>query len=703
MDISTAAGPHELPDLETSASPIDPALTGHVKGKRKQDGDDGEGDDGAAANKKRRNRKPVTCAQCRRRKLKCDRGFPCGACRDRQEGHLCEWEGAIRLPQPHLTRDAEAQELRAQLDRLESLLGGLSKSPLTAGAVAAAGLTNFGQEVAEESAAEALGLLAAEVSSNGRGAAAGPSRARTSTAAQASLAQLLALLPSKRELEKMAEQFVADEQLYFPFEHAGSFRDRLNEWNLAQAAQKPFFAALLAAIIACESARQASVRPANQAEGAKKREAELAARRYVEISLETLRLGGYLERPDLDVVRTLLVLYYRCSQSMDARSAPLLAQAIQAAQTLGLHRDPAGVSGFSVLDIEERRRLWYLLVAHDKLDQTRRTSLIALSSYDTREPTNAHDKDITATEITPQPFPAFTPVLYLSVLTQLAGIAHSINETLYAPKGVATLPVKYVHEQNAALDRIKAGLPALQWQGDRVVPLEPVNLASDRFRILAHVTVLQLIIRVNRCFVTRGAADTRLEPFRAKCLDAAHELVGCWLGYEYPHDLARLPALLHGALNGLILIAIDSMQDSDPSHRQQKNLRLLKAMTSRLNNPDRPKLVAEVINAISTLLVAGEKGNRHPLMPQSIASTLGAEITAFTRPLPVPMSQDAFASQRVAHCASLLPAGLAQIWTVFVESYPGIYAVPDAREWEELLKQARGEKEYWELGMDILA
>lgn len=61
MDISTASGSNELPDLETSASPIDPALTGHVKGKRKQDGDDGDGDDSATTNnKKRRNRKVRT-------------------------------------------------------------------------------------------------------------------------------------------------------------------------------------------------------------------------------------------------------------------------------------------------------------------------------------------------------------------------------------------------------------------------------------------------------------------------------------------------------------------------------------------------------------------------------------------------------------------------------------------------------------------
>lgn len=149
--------------------------------------------------------------------------------------------------------------------------------------------------------------------------------------------------------------------------------------------------------------------------------------------------------------------------------------------------------------MEDRRRLWYLLLVHDKLDQTRRQSLIAPSSYDTREPAGAQDKDITDTEVTAQPFPAFTPVLYLGVQTQLAALGQSINEILYSAKGASTLPLKYLQDQNTALDRIKGGLPALQLDKDIVIPLGPDNFASDRFRVLTHSIVLQLLVRLNRC------------------------------------------------------------------------------------------------------------------------------------------------------------------------------------------------------------
>ena len=51
---------------------------------------------GGSANMPPRKRtKEHSCDSCRRRKLKCDRGWPCGACRDRNEEHLCTWEEGV--------------------------------------------------------------------------------------------------------------------------------------------------------------------------------------------------------------------------------------------------------------------------------------------------------------------------------------------------------------------------------------------------------------------------------------------------------------------------------------------------------------------------------------------------------------------------------------------------------------------------------
>lgn len=69
----------------------------------------------------KRKKKAVSCEGCRRRKLKCDRGWPCGACRDRDEAHLCSWEGGTR---PQGTgRDQENVPLLARMEKMEILLG----------------------------------------------------------------------------------------------------------------------------------------------------------------------------------------------------------------------------------------------------------------------------------------------------------------------------------------------------------------------------------------------------------------------------------------------------------------------------------------------------------------------------------------------------------------------------------------------------
>lgn len=79
--------------------------------------------------KQTRKRIPRTCAQCRKRKQKCDSLKPCAVCKLRGEADLCDYEGA--QPTRVLDEDdvisapispAEIKRLREQLDGLEALV-----------------------------------------------------------------------------------------------------------------------------------------------------------------------------------------------------------------------------------------------------------------------------------------------------------------------------------------------------------------------------------------------------------------------------------------------------------------------------------------------------------------------------------------------------------------------------------------------------
>ncbi|GAA5956238.1 hypothetical protein JCM21900_006579 [Sporobolomyces salmonicolor] len=83
-------------------------------------GGSGSGSGDGKKAKKTRNRKPSSCAQCRKKKLRCNRADPCDQCVAKGQGHLCSWEGAEPL---YRRRDeTDTQELRDQVARLESLV-----------------------------------------------------------------------------------------------------------------------------------------------------------------------------------------------------------------------------------------------------------------------------------------------------------------------------------------------------------------------------------------------------------------------------------------------------------------------------------------------------------------------------------------------------------------------------------------------------
>ncbi|CAL1705458.1 unnamed protein product [Somion occarium] len=70
--------------------------------------------------KKKRRRQALSCTECKRRKIKCDRAQPCGPCARRGEQHKCQWH-IIEPMEKYVTR-AEFDELKSRVDELESIL-----------------------------------------------------------------------------------------------------------------------------------------------------------------------------------------------------------------------------------------------------------------------------------------------------------------------------------------------------------------------------------------------------------------------------------------------------------------------------------------------------------------------------------------------------------------------------------------------------
>lgn len=77
--------------------------------------------------KKKRRRQALSCTECKRRKIKCDRNQPCGPCTRRNEPNKCQWH-IIEPVEKYVTR-AEYDALRIRLENLERTVSRLGPPP----------------------------------------------------------------------------------------------------------------------------------------------------------------------------------------------------------------------------------------------------------------------------------------------------------------------------------------------------------------------------------------------------------------------------------------------------------------------------------------------------------------------------------------------------------------------------------------------
>lgn len=71
---------------------------------------------------------PISCIDCRRRKIKCNRRTPCDQCTLRRAGNNCKYPVALRKRRaPSSDSSEEIETLRSRLDELESMLASIQK------------------------------------------------------------------------------------------------------------------------------------------------------------------------------------------------------------------------------------------------------------------------------------------------------------------------------------------------------------------------------------------------------------------------------------------------------------------------------------------------------------------------------------------------------------------------------------------------
>ncbi|KAA1472180.1 hypothetical protein DENSPDRAFT_930103 [Dentipellis sp. KUC8613] len=80
-------------------------------------------DDGPHRKRTKRGRGPLSCKECRRRKLRCDRNIPCSSCIKRGEGNVCEWdEKPPEIPSQPFALASDLDAALQRISKLESLI-----------------------------------------------------------------------------------------------------------------------------------------------------------------------------------------------------------------------------------------------------------------------------------------------------------------------------------------------------------------------------------------------------------------------------------------------------------------------------------------------------------------------------------------------------------------------------------------------------
>ena len=401
-----------------------------------------------------RNRELLACSECRRRKLRCDRGTPCMGCRKRGNEDACTYQRSLSKLEHDRERRVQAE---ARLGRLEQLVQQLAQNekgsePLRREAISQLstiqattgeepietdaristtntpvlhGSTNWSSMLEDLRELREVVLpidndFIDEEDSDGEQAT-GSNFILSSRPLLSFQTILNRYLPERRDVDRLTASYFRNIGASAPFIHTSQFR-RLYQGFWKDPSNVPvLWVSMLFSI--CHIART------TLSAGKVSESREI---KYDDAAAHCLVLGEYHRPKKFSVESLLLYVQARCWAGLGISSdiGLLLGLLVRLATSMKYHRDPS-LFRFSAFEAEMRRRVWSLCLQMDLMISFHLgiPSNVQYPTWDTPPPRNLEDSefDETTEELPlPRPDSKLTGVLFYIAKHRLMAVFEKI-------------------------------------------------------------------------------------------------------------------------------------------------------------------------------------------------------------------------------------------------------------------------------------
>ncbi|KAL7896525.1 fungal-specific transcription factor domain-containing protein [Trichoderma sp. TUCIM 5745] len=399
----------------------------------------------------RRFRPAVSCTACQRRKSRCDRQHPCGACEKRSVGDACSYGSAPASSSTATTNSKAAsggssrQDVQLKLSQLEQIVRGLAENRLAKGEPAplhdgqrpGGGCeeleTNYHGATSWTALVEGIrdiqDVLAAEREPDcADGVETTEPEVVLGDVPPITIREVVESLPSRQETDKLIMAYFRAKFLAVIFVHTHQFKRRYDVFWADPSSADFLWISILFSILSIGTmvvnTKEADATSSSSSTSSSSIGPD--SRFYMNKAAQCLVAGQYFKGRRFSVEALLMHAHSRNVQKLDSDSSlwSLYGLAVRLAQRQGYHRDAARVSSnraMTPFEAEMRRRTWFVIQSTDLLFsfQNGMPPIITQDVCDVDHPTNLTDDDFDEdTKSLPAPRPPTDPIPVLACITK---------------------------------------------------------------------------------------------------------------------------------------------------------------------------------------------------------------------------------------------------------------------------------------------